>query len=70
MVRSIVCAAVVAMAVGGRAVTRADEFGTEIDLESFGREAARPESVWDDIPLQDVARRLGTRPRDASRSRA
>jgi len=42
---------------------RADEFGTGIDLTSFGREAAQPASVWDDLPLQDVGRRFDTAPR-------
>ena len=42
---------------------QADELGTEVDLSTFGREAAKPASVWDDLPLEDVARRFGTAPR-------
>lgn len=63
MLRSILCS-VFAVAVGlSLTDARADEFGTEIDLTTFGREAAKPASVWDDLPLEDVARRLGTAPR-------
>ena len=63
MTRSIrggVCAVVM---VCGLAAVRADDGGTEIDLSSFGRETAAPTSVWDDVPLEDVARRFGTAPR-------
>ena len=64
MVRSIMLAVFVAVVVlGGAATARADEHGTEIDLTTFGREAAKPASVWDDLPLEDVARRFGTAPR-------
>jgi opacity protein-like surface antigen len=63
MVRSIVCAAVVAMVASGMAAVRADELGTEVDLTTFGREVAQPEGVWDELPLEDVARRLGSAPR-------
>jgi opacity protein-like surface antigen len=63
MVRSIVCSAVAAVVAWGMTAGRADEPGTEIDLSSFGRQVARSESVWDDLPLEDVARRFGTAPR-------
>jgi len=63
MVRSIVCAAVTAMVACGMAAVRANELGTEVDLTTFGREAAKPVSVWDDLPLEDVARRFGSAPR-------
>jgi len=67
MTRSIVSAAVAAVVAAvvacGMAVVRADDLGTEIDLTTFGRAAAAPESVWDGLPLEDVARRRGTAPR-------
>lgn len=64
MARSLTRAAFVAVVVLGGAMTaRADELGTEIDLTTFGREAAKPASVWDDLPLEDVARRFATAPR-------
>jgi opacity protein-like surface antigen len=63
MMRPIVCAAVTAVMAWGMAAVWADELGTEVDLTTFGREAAKPVSVWDDLPLEDVGRRLGTAPR-------
>lgn len=63
MMRPIVCAAVTAVMAWGMAAVRADELGTEVDLTTFGREAAPPASVWDDLPLEDVGRRFGTAPR-------
>lgn len=63
MVRSIVCGAVAVMLACGVTGASADELGSEIDLSAFGREAAKPAGVWDDLPLEDVARRLGTAPR-------
>jgi len=63
MVRSIVRAAVAAMVACGVASAWAEALGPEIDLTTFGREVVAPESVWDDIPLEDVARRFGTAPR-------
>jgi len=61
--RSILRGVLVATASLSLAAMRADEFGTGIDLTSFGREAAQPASVWDDLPLQDVGRRFDTAPR-------
>lgn len=70
MARSLTRAAFVAVVVLGGAMTaRAEGSGTEVDLTTFGREPAPPASVWDDLPLEDVARRLGTAPR-GSPSRA
>ena len=63
MMRPIVGAAVMAVMAWGMAAVRADELGTEIDLSTFGREAAKPAGVWDDLPLEDVARRFGSAPR-------
>jgi hypothetical protein len=63
MMRPIVCAAVTAVMAWAMAAVRADELGTEVDLTPFGREAAQPASVWDDLPLEDVGRRFGTAPR-------
>ena len=63
MFRAIVRIAVSAVLLCSATATRADEIGTEIDLITFGREAAKPASVWDDLPLENVARRLGTAPR-------
>jgi opacity protein-like surface antigen len=63
MMRPIVCAAVTAVMAWGMAAVRADELGTEVDLTTFGREAAQPASVWDDLPLEDVGRQFGTAPR-------
>jgi hypothetical protein len=42
---------------------RADEPGTEIDLTAFGQIPTNTGSEWQDIPLLDVAQRLGTAPR-------
>ncbi len=61
--RAIICRAVAAVLVCGMTITRADEFGSPIDLSAFGNTAETPSSAWDDIPLQDVARRLGSAPR-------
>lgn len=58
MVRSMVFAALVAL-VWGTTTVRADELGTEIDLTAFGRDVADPAGVWDEMPLEDVARRFG-----------
>ena len=63
MVRSIVCGVVAAVVAFGLSSARADERGTEIDLSTFGREPAAPAAVWDDVPLEEVARRFGTAPR-------
>ena len=63
MVRSFMCLAVAAVALGFSATSRADALGTEVDLTTFGREPAPPASVWDDLPLEDVARRFATAPR-------
>ena len=63
MLRSILRGALAAAVSLSLAATRADEFGTEIDLTSFGREASQPASGWNDLPLEDVAQRLGTAPR-------
>jgi len=63
MIRSLACA-VAGMAVALSGVAgRADEVGTEIDLSAFGQLAPERASGWNDIPLEDVARRLGTAPR-------
>lgn len=43
--------------------TRADEPGTEIDLTAFGQIPTDTTPEWKDIPLLDVAQRLGTAPR-------
>jgi opacity protein-like surface antigen len=42
---------------------RADEPGTEIDLTAFGQIPTDTGPEWQDIPLLDVAQRLGTAPR-------
>lgn len=52
-----VCAAVLA---GGTWGARADGLGTEVDLTTFGAAPQEPASVWDELPVQHVARRLGT----------
>jgi hypothetical protein len=69
MMRPIVCAAVTAVMAWGMAAVRADELGTEVDLTTFGREAAQPASVWDDLPLEEVAAG-SARPPAGSTSRA
>ena len=60
MVRSIVCGVLAAAFAYGAAVTRADEFGTEIDLKSFDAVAAESSSVRDDLPLKEVSQQFGT----------
>lgn len=63
MVRSILCGVIAAVVTFGLSSARADELGSEIDLSAFGREPAAQANVWDDVPLEDVARRFGTAPR-------
>ena len=63
MVRSIIRAVVAAVVLSAVATAPANEAGTEIDLTTFGREAAKPANVWDDMPLEDVTRRFATAPR-------
>jgi opacity protein-like surface antigen len=63
MVRSMMAAAVVAVVAWGTVSVRAEDLGPEIDLTAFGQIAEQPASVWDDIPLEDVARRFGNAPR-------
>ena len=63
MVRSMVAAAVVAVVAWGAVSVRADDLGPEIDLTAFGQMAEQPAGIWDDLPLEDVARRFGTAPR-------
>lgn len=55
--------ALASMLVCGAAAAWADQPGTEIDLTTFGEIAEDSASAWSDIPLDDVARRLGTAPR-------
>jgi len=55
--------ALVAMLACGGAAAWAGGPGTEIDLTTFGEIAEDSASAWNDIPLDDVARRLGTVPR-------
>lgn len=59
----MVAAAVVAVAAWGAVSVRAQDLGSEIDLTAFGQMGEQPAGVWDDLPLEDVARRFGTAPR-------
>ena len=61
-VRFMASAAFVAMACIASGL-RADDVGTEIDLTAFGQAPADVGSEWDDIPLLNVAQRLGNSPR-------
>jgi opacity protein-like surface antigen len=63
MASSIIRAAVAAAVICGMAAVRADHVGSEVDLTTFGEMPSKPASVWDDIPLEDVARRFGAAPR-------
>lgn len=63
MVRSVLLAAIAAVAASAGMTVQAEELGREIDLTTFGQMAEQPAGVWDDLPLEDVARRFGTAPR-------
>lgn len=57
------CMAVLGVALTGTAAI-ADDLGTPIDLSTFDEAtSASPSPAWDDIPLEEVARRFGTAPR-------
>jgi opacity protein-like surface antigen len=63
MSRLILCGALAALVAFGTTAVRAEEIGTEIDLSTFGEAAPEIASVWDDIPLQEVAVQFGGAPR-------
>lgn len=62
MVRSVIRFALAAVFACGASV-QAAEIAGEIDLTSFNEVTEDSAAAWDDIPLQEVARRLGTAPR-------
>jgi len=51
------------MVAGAGLSVQAEDLGPEIDLSTFGQMAEQPAGVWDDLPLEDVARRFGNAPR-------
>ncbi|MFM1903475.1 MAG: hypothetical protein RLZZ440_1375 [Planctomycetota bacterium] len=60
---SFAWAAVAVMGISGTAAIASSDAGTEIDLTSFGAEAAPDTSIWNDLPLENVSRRFGSAPR-------
>jgi len=63
MRRFVVCAVYAASLMAGATVACAAELGSEIDLTAFGTFTEERAATWDDVPLREVARQLGTAPR-------
>jgi opacity protein-like surface antigen len=60
MFRSIVCVAVSAVLAYGGALTRADEFGSAIDLTAFDGAPNEASSIGQALPLEEVSQQFGT----------
>lgn len=60
MRKLFLCGVMAAVVASGAVVTRAVELGSEIDLSTFGEAQAERASVWDDLPIQNVARSMGS----------